>query len=98
MSSISDLFITSFCDRFSDAGIYVTVTAYRCAPKDLAKSIAYSAALNECSEPSIATRIFEILLFVKLNEVYFDKTMFIHIALRIKRLILFTCSFKYKYI
>ena len=35
------------------------VIAYICAPDDFAKSRAYLAALNECSEPSIATNILE---------------------------------------
>ena len=67
LSSVNDLFNTSFCDIGSDSGIYVTVIAYSCDPKDFAKSRAYSAAFNEYSEPSIATRILEIFLFVKLN-------------------------------
>jgi hypothetical protein len=37
----------------------VTVTAHSFAPNDIATPRAYSAAFNECSEPSIATIIFK---------------------------------------
>ena len=33
----------------------------------------YSEALNECSEPSIATNIFEILVFTKFEGICLDK-------------------------
>jgi hypothetical protein len=61
------------------------VTTYSCAPKDFANSRAYSEALDECSEPSIATNIFEILVFTKLDGVYLDKgTPLVNIANNIK--------------
>ncbi|HXS60531.1 MAG TPA: hypothetical protein VN703_06945, partial [Candidatus Sulfopaludibacter sp.] len=47
LSSVNDLFNTSFCNKRSDVGTYVTVIAYSCDPKDFAQARAYSAALNE---------------------------------------------------
>ena len=52
-------FFASFMPSLFSFDSYVTVTAQSSALYTFAYSIAYSAALNESGEPSIATIIFE---------------------------------------